>query len=712
MAEALRPVGRPAERVLDHMRSGGVAIAEELFYELQQLLESLALERPLIVHVDDLQWAEPMLLDMLDHITDLSRGAPILLLCTARPELLEDRPGWGGGKLNATTLLLKPLGAADCEQLLDQLGDGLLPELRSRVIATSEGNPLFLEETVALVRERGTLAVPSTIRALLAARLERLPTGERELLEYGAIEGEIFHLAPLRALAGEGIAVELEPWLAGLVRKELIRRHLPTLHGEDAFRFRHMLVRDAACSSISKVTRARLHQRFATWLKEHGSVVAEVDEIVGWHLEQAVRYQRELRRTADPLVARSAAEHLCAAGRRASARSDAAAATNLLKRAHALASDESSLRRRIGVDLAEQLLDGDDFARVDDLLSVAEGDPETAAAAALVRLQWLHFAGGPKEKRMVESTLPSVIEHLREAGDERGQATAHMAAVLVNLTCGRFKAAGEAAHLAAEHAARAGDEGLRARAVAWYVGSLVYGPDHAEEVAQELDALESEDLGPYVSSFVEHARGELARLAGRFDEARALKRSAIEHFRALGVEWMAGDCLNQLALVEMDAGQPASALAVLLESDAALAASGEQSFRSTTQATLAWVYEALGDEAAAREAIALAEALGGPEDVLNYAITHAVRARIALRTGDGESAERWARSAVQHAFQMDSPGVRGDTQLTLARVLMALGRETEAGSSARVALDVYRARGDLHGATEAGVLLEELRTSS
>ena len=127
-----------------------------------------------ILHVDDLQWAEPMLLDLLDHVVDLSRGAPILLLCTARPELLDDRPAWGGGKLNATTVLLEPLGATDSEALLDQLGDGLDPEARARVIAASEGNPLFLEEMVALARERGTVAVPPTIQALLAARLERL----------------------------------------------------------------------------------------------------------------------------------------------------------------------------------------------------------------------------------------------------------------------------------------------------------------------------------------------------------------------------------------------------------------------------------------------------------------------------------------------------------------------------------------------------------
>jgi class 3 adenylate cyclase len=143
LVEALMPVGEPAQQVLDHLTTGSAAIAEELFWEVRHLLEALAGARPVLFHIDDLQWAEPTLFDLLDHVADLSRGAPILLLCTARPELLEERPGWGGGKLNATTLLLEPLGSADSEALLDELGGGLDPETRRRVIAAGEGNPLF-----------------------------------------------------------------------------------------------------------------------------------------------------------------------------------------------------------------------------------------------------------------------------------------------------------------------------------------------------------------------------------------------------------------------------------------------------------------------------------------------------------------------------------------------------------------------------------------
>jgi class 3 adenylate cyclase/DNA-binding SARP family transcriptional activator len=428
LVQALTTAGEPARQVLDRLRTGGAATPEELFWEVRRLIESLALERPVIVHIDDLQWAQPMLLDLLDHVVDLSRGAPILLLCTARPELFEDRPAWAGGKLNATTVLLEPLPAADCELLLDQLGDGLVRDARARVIATSAGNPLFLEEMVALAREQRTVAVPATIQALLAARLESLTSEERGLLERGAIEGEVFHCMAVRALSGERLAADLEPQLSGLVRKELIRPHLPTLEGGDAFRFRHLLIRDAAYDGLPKATRAELHERFASWLEDNAPEFAELDEIAGWHLEQAVRYQRELNRNAAPALARRAAEHLHAAGRRARQRNDSAAAKNLMQRAHALAPERSTFGVWIGIDLAEQLIQAGELVRADELLLSAERGPNAAALAALVRFDWLLHARPQQAIQTIESMLPGMLLQLSQAGDERGLAKAHMAA--------------------------------------------------------------------------------------------------------------------------------------------------------------------------------------------------------------------------------------------------------------------------------------------
>ena len=708
LVEALTPVGAIAIPTLERLRHGGAATPEELFFEVRRLLELLALERPLIVHFDDLQWAEPMLLDLIDHVVDLSRGAPILLLCTARPELLEGRPAWGGGKLNATTVLLEALDAAECERLLDQLGDGLVAGARRRVIVTSGGNPLFLEEMVALARDQGTVAIPPTIQALLAARLERLGSEERELLERAAIEGEVFHRSSVRVLAGERLTAELELRLAGLVRKELIRPHPPTLQSDEAFRFRHLLVRDAAYDGVPKATRSELHERFAYWLWDNAHELAELDEITGWHLEQAVRYRRELRRAVDPALSQRAAEHLHTAGRRARERSDAAAARKLLERAYALAPEQSSLRARIGVDLAEQLIEGGDLARVAPLLSAAAEDPATAALAALTRFEGLFFSAPDEAGGIIDVELPEMLERLEQAGDEYGLAKAHLVAFWGHMSAARANPAGEQALLAAAHARSADDAGLRSRALGLYVATLLYGAKDAQSIAKELGAIESDESGPYIAAFIALGRGEVERLAGRLDEARQFMQHAIDQFQAMGIHTHAGACQFHLAWVELVAGEPVRALPGLLEADAKLAEIGERAFRSTLQAVLAQIYERLNDPRSARSAIEHSEQLGGDDDLLNLAITAAIRARLALSDGDRDAAERWSRSAVDHAFRTDYTFLQAHAELDLTRVLHALGRREDATSHARAALELYEAKDDRPGAAEAQAALDKL----
>ena len=374
--EALRGLGPSAEGVRAHLSSGGLATPEELFLEVRLLLERHASDRPVILHLDDLQWAEPMLLALVEHVVELSHGSPILVLATARPELLETQPNWGAGRPNATSRLLEPLGRTDCEALLDQLGDPLDPATRARVIEVSDGNPLFIQEIVSFARERGIVDVPPTIHALLSARLERLTAQEREPLERGAVEGQVFHEAAVRALLDERAAAEIQLRLAGLVGKDLIRPHAPTLAGDDAFRFRHLLIRDAAYDRLPKAVRADLHERFAHWLDDRTGDLAELDEIAGWHLEQAIEdIDRELGRDVSGELIEAASEHLHAAGLRARERSDVMAATNLLERARLLAPRADIRRARIGLDLAEQLIDSGEVDPVDQLLTQAQRHP-------------------------------------------------------------------------------------------------------------------------------------------------------------------------------------------------------------------------------------------------------------------------------------------------------------------------------------------------
>ena len=290
----------------------------------RRLLEARASDRPQVVVVDDLQWAEPVFIDLVEHVADLSRDAPIFLLCVARTELLDIRPEWGGGKLNATSILLEPLGDDECEALIENLlgGTHLEGGLRERITAASAGNPLYVEEMLAMVREHGgdgEIIVPPTIHALLQARIDSLDGDVRVVMERGSVEGEVFHRGAVAELSPALVRADVQSHLTTLVRKELIRSTSPTFPEDEGYRFRHLLIRDAAYESLPKATRAELHEQFADWLSRHELV--EGDEIVGYHLEQAHRYRAELDGS-DAALARTRAScvRLSRSGRARSAR--------------------------------------------------------------------------------------------------------------------------------------------------------------------------------------------------------------------------------------------------------------------------------------------------------------------------------------------------------------------------------------------------------
>jgi len=261
--------------------------------------ETLARSKPLVVCFDDLHWAEPAFLDLVEDVAE-SRGGSMLLVCLARPELLDVRPGWGGGRVNVSSVLLEPLSDEESGRLIDNLlGPSDLPEIvRDWIVSTAEGNPLFVEEMLAslvdqeVLRphaegwttvEMPALAIPPSVQALIAARIDRLPDDERTVLELASIGGTRFHLEAVAELAPEGHDVERQ--LAALVRKELLRPR----ESKHSFAFRHQLVRDAAYDSMPKQLRADLHERLAEWLRPR-----EGDEIAAYHLEQAGGLRREL----------------------------------------------------------------------------------------------------------------------------------------------------------------------------------------------------------------------------------------------------------------------------------------------------------------------------------------------------------------------------------------------------------------------------------
>ena len=263
---------------------------------------------------------------LIEHVALLSSGARVLLLCMARPELTERHPAL------PVTHRLEPLADRDVEELIAER----VPErLRERIARAAGGNPLFIEEMLAIAREAdGEVVVPPTLKALLAARLDQLESAERGVLERAAIEGEVFHRGAVHALSPDEIQVT--PHLAALVRKGLIRPDKPQLAGEDGFRFRHLLICDAAYEALPKAERADLHERFAGWLERHAVGLVELDEVLGYHLEQAYRYRAELGTPDDGTLAGAAHRRLAASGHRAALRQDYFGAVSLLERATAL----------------------------------------------------------------------------------------------------------------------------------------------------------------------------------------------------------------------------------------------------------------------------------------------------------------------------------------------------------------------------------------
>ena len=364
---------------------------EEIAWAIRRFVELLAAERPLVLVVDDLQWAEPVLIELLDHVLDLGRG-PILLIAIARPELEDVRPDWLA-RSSLALLRLDALVETDAATLLDLLAPELPPgELRSRILASAEGNPLFVEQFVAFATDEALagrptldertavdLPIPPTIGALLAARLDRLPEAERHLLERASVVGRTFWTGALTELLPDSEHRDVAGRLARLARRDLIRPQPSDFADEDAYRFRHLLIRDAAYAGLPKRDRSELHERFADWLERSSRQrerEIEVEEILGYHLEQAFHYRDELGPLDDDALALGgrASTPLASAGRRALARSDFPAAAKLLDRAARVLGERDRERAGLLVSAGEAYLEIGEFTTADDVLVECGGD--------------------------------------------------------------------------------------------------------------------------------------------------------------------------------------------------------------------------------------------------------------------------------------------------------------------------------------------------
>jgi class 3 adenylate cyclase len=661
--------------------------AEEIAWGFRKLLEERARERPLVCVFDDVHWGEETFLDLAEHVADLSRDAPILVLCMARPELLDSRIGWGGGKFNATTVLLEPLSAAETDVLLDSLGasDG---DLRARVNLAAEGNPLFVEEMLALASgSRGReVAVPPTIQALIAARLDQLEATERNILECGSVEGRLFHRGAVHALAPE--EPQLPQRLVALVRKELVRPDTPQLAGEDAFRFRHLLIRDAAYEALPKASRAELHERFAGWIGQRGQELVELDEIVAHHLEQAARYKEELGRP-DADLARRAAAGLAGAGRRALWRADGHAAASLLDRALEL-TRPLGLDVHLELDLAQSLqwVDVERAAAVADEAAVgalAAGDEAghllALTVAGFFRLLYAADQDVDELERVAHAALPL----LEEAHDHAGLVHVWYAIGYAVCNCrGRYEDFEHASEQAIRHAELAGQR----RSFRFHlVLALLTGPRPADEALRRIDA--AFPANPYPDDLL--MRAIVVAMLGRLDEARALAREAnqrLREYRGFGGE-------HWVAEVDILAGDHEAAAANLRLFCNLLEEKGRRSNLSTYAPRLARELHALGrlDEA---EALAQqGRELAAEADIAPQVAWRQAQALVDATRGRYAEAEALARDAVAIAERTDALNWQGEVWNDLGEVLAAGGRTDEAAAALGQALDRFERKKNL-----------------
>jgi class 3 adenylate cyclase/tetratricopeptide (TPR) repeat protein len=682
----------PDARVIGALRglmsaAPATSSTEEIAWAVRKLLESAAAERPVVCVLDDVNWGEETFLDLVEQVAALARGAPLLLVCMARPDLLDRRPGWGGGSLNAVNVLLEPLSDTQADALIEQLlgGAELEEELRGRIRDGAEGNPLFVEEMIAMLRETGKgdgdVAVPATIQGLLASRLDQLPPAERSVLECGSVEGRVFHRGAVQALSP---APQLGSLLAALVRKDLVRPDLGQLPGDDAYRFRHVLIREAAYDALPKATRASLHERLADWLEQHSEEVLEADEVRGYHLEHAYRYRQELAPgvAGDEPVAARAADLLESAGKRALARLDVGAARSLFERALSLR-PEADPAVTLRLDLAEVLfLSGDASGASEVAADAAVRARETGYEAGRLRAELMAaritaltanevHAGGADASGALLTLAAEARPVFASSSDEIALTEAWVATAWGELIRCQYASMLEAVEQALQHAAYARYTRWERELPVWKGTALFYGPTPVEEV---LRWLEQEQPRHAIAL---RQQGVLEAMRGRFDEARALLAAGDAAAEELGQTiWLAVGGMTAWE-VETLAGETAAAERAARECCDRLEELGDTGYRATATARLADSLLGLGRLEEAERETELAEALAAPDDRVSQALWRQVRAKLRARSGRHDEAQALARAAVALFAETDMVDYHAHALADLAEVLRPAGSPAE-----------------------------------
>jgi class 3 adenylate cyclase/tetratricopeptide (TPR) repeat protein len=705
-----------AERLAQAIgQAEATAPAEEIGWAFRKLLEALARQRPVVAVFDDVQWAEPTLLDLIDHLADWSREAPILAVAIARQELLDVRSGWAGGKDNATTLRLEPLPGEACEVLVENLlGMALLPGVaKSRIAEAAEGNPLFVEQVLSMLIDDGLLArsnghwvptgdltaipIPPTIHALLGARIDRLGGDERQVIERASVVGKVFYQGAVSELAPEPLRPAVGAHLMTLVRKDLIRPDEAGLAAEPTFRFRHILIRDAAYAGMPKETRAALHKGFAGWLERTASGrLTEYEEILGYHLEEAYRYLVELGAVDERAreLAERGAGHLAAAGRRAMNRSDLAAAESLLGRAVDLLTADSPDRWEVQFDLLQVLIDVGEFRRADATVEELLVHARAAGDAGReLRVQLLNATRSDRTApwQDVQELADGAIATLTRSGDDRALFHAHWLSGAIEWTNGRAASAEPEILECLRLARLAGLHQSMGTISGWLAGMLVWGPTPAGEGLRRCEEMLGEFEGNrYAEGSFLIAQGVLHAMLGDAEEARTWAthgRAILEDLAPTVFSLMR--VASQVGLTEELLGNLEGAEAVMRPAMEMLTAMDEKGFLSTLAPQLGRLLAQLGRLDEAEELAGVGREAAPADDWSSQVLWRLCLARALAGRGDLADAERVAREAVTLTEGADYLAQMGEAWADLGFVLKLVGKREEAASAFRRAIALW-----------------------
>jgi class 3 adenylate cyclase/tetratricopeptide (TPR) repeat protein len=682
--------------------SAEAASREEIFWAVRRTLEHLADAAPLVVVVEDIHWAQSTLVELLEHVAGAARNARLLIVCPARPELLDAFPGWAATAPSATTIFLEGLVPGAVAGLVESLR-GVHPidaDLRTRIIERAEGNPLFLEEMVRMVVEDGARAaeVPPTIQALLAARLDGLPLAERAVARRASVVGRLFDTAAVAALSPADPRDELAGHLLSLVRRDLVRPVRSELTEEEAFKFRHILVRDAAYAGLPKSERSELHERFADWLERvTGNRAIEYQEILGYHLRQAHGYRIDLREgmARAETIGRRAARHLRTAARRARDRGDSSAAVELSRQAQALPLPDRVFEAELKLESALALLEIGRVpeARVDAdaalRLATELEDLRLAARARLSRLDTLLADGTLVDADpTAREEARTALDDAEASGDPLAQAVAWQMVGGQAYMDGRFAESIEQTHRALGYAQASGDVRYALELEVSLLTEAVVGTMPAAQVV-ELGRSMLDRMAAYPSM-----RADVLRLLavpeamiGRCDSALAHAEQSVALFGELGQVAAVANARADRSWVHRLCGHPAAAEAELRQALADLEPLGDRTGRSFVSCRLAMVLLEQGRVDEAGPYVDEAETV---PIVMNRTRVVGARARLHALAGDPRAADEVSKLTEMLA-SVPFPNILVDGFVDAAEAMASLGDRAAAlryaAEAQRIALD-------------------------